>query len=64
MFKAFEGENPAELLKYSYRWLRKVDTFDQFEVWASDSSNMPKDRVVSDAELEKLRQAREQAMMM
>ena len=61
-FKVFKGEKANELLKYSYKWLRRVDSFDEFEVWATDSQNVPSDRIITEKELEQLRKQREVVM--
>lgn len=61
MFKVMKGENAVEILKYDYKWLVKVDVFDDFEVWNTDSSKVPKDKEITEDELEKLRKEREQS---
>lgn len=54
MFKVNKGEKTNKLLKYRYKWLRKVAVFDDFEVWDSDSPNVPKNRTITEDELKKL----------
>ena len=62
MFKVYEdkGEKASEILNYSYTWLRKVDTFDDFEIWNTDSDKVPSDRIITEDELEKLREKKEE----
>jgi hypothetical protein len=58
LFKVFKGEKAPEVLNYKYTWLRKVDTFEEFEVWATDGEP-PEDRIITEEELEQLRSERE-----
>ena len=59
LFKVFKGENAGKLLKFNYKYLVKVDSFEEFDVYNSGSSNIPEDRVITEEELEKLRSERE-----
>ncbi len=63
MFKVFKNEKAPELLKYNYKYLVKVDSFEEFDVYASDSPNVPDDRIITEEELEKLRKEREEGVM-
>jgi len=63
LFKVFKNEKAPELLKYNYKYLVKVDSFEEFDVYASDSSNVPDDRIITEEELEKLRKEREEGVM-
>ena len=62
LFKVFKGENVSELLKFNYKYLVKVDSFEEFDVYNSDSPNIPEDRVITEEELEKLRSEREEVV--
>jgi len=63
MFKVFKDEKAPELLKYNYKYLIFVDSFEEFDVYSTDSPNVPEDRVITEEELEKLRKEREEGVM-
>ena len=63
LFKVFKNEKAPELLKYNYKYLAKVDSFEEFDIYASDSPNVPDDRIITEEELEKLRKKREEGVM-
>ena len=59
----FKNEKAPELLKYNYKYLVKVDSFEDFDVYNTDSPNVPDDRIITEEELEKLRKEREEEVM-
>jgi len=63
LFKVFKNEKAPELLKYNYKYLVFVDSFEEFDVYNTDSPNVPEDRVITEEELEKLRKEREEEVM-
>jgi len=63
LFKVFKGEKAPELLKYNYKYLVFVDSFEEFDVYASDSPSIPEDRIITEEELEKLRKERGEEVM-
>ena len=63
MFKVFKGEKAPELLKYNYKYLVFVDSFEDFDIYNTDSPNVPDDRIITEEELEKLRKEREEEVM-
>jgi len=59
----FKNEKAPELLKYNYKYLVFVDSFEEFDVYNTDSPNVPEDRIITEEELEKLRKEREEGVM-
>ena len=63
MFKVFKNEKAPELVKYNYKYLVFVDSFEEFDVYSTDSPDVPSDRIITEEELEKLRKEREEGVM-
>ena len=59
----FKGEKAPELLKYNYKYLVFVDSFEDFDIYNTDSPNVPDDRIITEEELEKLRKEREEEVI-
>jgi len=59
----FKNEKAPELVKYNYKYLVFVDSFEEFDVYSTDSPDVPSDRIITEEELEKLRKEREKEVM-
>jgi len=59
----FKNEKAPELLKYNYKYLVFVDSFEDFDIYNTDSPNVPDDRIITEEELEKLRKEREEEVI-